>query len=141
MRLAVAKFSAEYGDCGSHTIVLDVELMDGEAARFASEVTEGEVAVLNGTISRWMDIASKRAAELNDMKERIRKVGLLYDQRTAGVLHADQVATLLGIEVEGGPIDLCNQRGSKNCPDLGCARRVYATGAACHPAEGKDLVT
>ncbi len=27
------------------------------------------------------------------------------------------------------------------CPDLGCARRVYATGAACHPAEGKDLAT
>ncbi len=133
MRISVDRFSAEYGDCGSHEIVLDLEVSSRQMTDLVSRAETARIAELESELSHWMETAGRRAKELNELKTRVKNLERLYSQRHAGVLNADAVMAVMGLPVEGGH-DLCT-RNSQTCLAIDCGRRLYREGSAsCNPS-------
>ncbi len=144
MIIYVDRFTAEYGHYEGDGIQLEFDLSESQAMRFGDEIDRELKKVItdkDASIQTWIGRHGRVLGELNDLRARVARVQMMYGQRTAGVLHADAVMAVLGLPYEG-KVELCERRGSKNCLDAACARRVYnEEGKACHPAEGKDLAT
>ncbi len=134
MEILVNRFKAEYADCGSHMIRLDIDVDLEEISSLLGAVKSARITELESDLALWRGYQSRDAKALAELRTRVRNLEKLYAQRHAGVLNADAVMSVMGLPVEGGH-DLCT-RNSQTCLAVDCRRRLYREGdATCHPVE------